>query len=279
MTKEKKSVFWFVYGIFLSVFTAVVGALFIMQVWRIYNAGGKGGYTVPVISERFSEIAIFVYLWILAVLAGGVLSYVLPKEERKPRAYVETQIQLERLYKRVSGAKEILEVKKSQNFRLAMCIACIALCLISAAMGLNVLLSASYSPKLTGEFFVGHNAVVDRLIFVLPWAFGAGIAAWLAVILSERSRIQEVTFLKETLVQQAKEQKMSDKKNVTVSEPSDEHSCKVFAFFRSAKFLLVSRITLAVIAVVLCVIGIFNGGMDDILKKAINICTQCIGLG
>jgi len=279
MTKEKKSYFWLVYKIFLSVFTAVVGALFIMQVWRIYNAGGKGGYTVPIISERFSEIAIFVYLWILAVLVGGVLSYVLPKEELKPKAYVETQIQLERLYKRVSGAKELLEVKKSRNFRLAMRIACMVLCLVSAAMGLNVLLSASYSPKLTGEFFVGHNAVVDRLIFVLPWALGAGISAWLSIILSERSRMQEVTFLKETLVQQAKEQKVSGKKNAAESESSNEPSCKVCAFFSSAKFLLGARIALAVIAVVLCIIGIFNGGMDDILKKAINICTQCIGLG
>ena len=277
MTKEKKSVFWLVYGIFLSVFTAVVGVLFIVQVWRIFNAGGKGGYTVPVISARFSEIAVPVYLWILAVLVGGVLSYVFPKAERKPKAYVETQIQLERLYKRVDGATELPEVKKSQNFRLVLRIACLVLCLFSTVMGLNVLLNTSYTPKLTGEFFVGHNAVVDRLIFMLPWALGAGIAGWLTVILSEKSRMQEVTFLKETLVQQVKDQKTPSQKNST--ESCEEHSCKMCAFFRSAKFLLGIRIALAVIAVVLCVVGVFNGGMDDILKKAINICTQCIGLG
>lgn len=277
MTKEKKSVFWLVYGIFLSVFTAVVGVLFIIQVWRIFNAGGKGGYTVSVISARFSEIAVLVYLWILAVLAGGVLSYVFPKAELKPKAYVETQIQLERLYKRVDGGKELPEVKKSQNFRLVLRIACLVLCLFSTVMGLNVLLNTSYEPKLTGEFFVGHNAVVDRLIFILPWALGAGIAGWLTVILSEKSRVQEVTFLKEALVRQVKEQKSASQKNNT--EPCKERSCKMCAVFHSAKFLLGVRIALAVIAVVLCVVGVFNGGMDDILKKAINICTQCIGLG
>ena len=30
---------------------------------------------------------------------------------------------------------------------------------------------------------------------------------------------------------------------------------------------------------VFIVIGMFNGGMDDVLYKAINICTECIGLG
>ena len=41
----------------------------------------------------------------------------------------------------------------------------------------------------------------------------------------------------------------------------------------------------AVRAAVLCVgllflaLGIANGGMRDVLVKAINICTECIGLG
>ncbi len=39
------------------------------------------------------------------------------------------------------------------------------------------------------------------------------------------------------------------------------------------------RIALAAAGVALVVLGIFNGGMEDVLLKAINICTQCIGLG
>ena len=39
------------------------------------------------------------------------------------------------------------------------------------------------------------------------------------------------------------------------------------------------RITLYVLAVVLIAEGIGNGGMRDVLIKAINICTECIGLG
>ncbi len=39
------------------------------------------------------------------------------------------------------------------------------------------------------------------------------------------------------------------------------------------------RVALAAAGIALVVVGVFNGGMRDVLMKAINICTQCIGLG
>jgi hypothetical protein len=43
--------------------------------------------------------------------------------------------------------------------------------------------------------------------------------------------------------------------------------------------VFVLRIVVAVIALALLAVGIFGGGMADVLAKAINICTECIGLG
>jgi len=39
------------------------------------------------------------------------------------------------------------------------------------------------------------------------------------------------------------------------------------------------RLSLYVLALVLILLGIVNGGLWDVLVKAINICTECIGLG
>lgn len=39
------------------------------------------------------------------------------------------------------------------------------------------------------------------------------------------------------------------------------------------------RILLYAAALLLIAAGILNGGMRDVLIKAINICTECIGLG
>ena len=39
------------------------------------------------------------------------------------------------------------------------------------------------------------------------------------------------------------------------------------------------RFAIFAVALAFIVIGIFNGSADDVLKKAIVICTECIGLG
>ena len=39
------------------------------------------------------------------------------------------------------------------------------------------------------------------------------------------------------------------------------------------------RLLLLAVAVVFIVLGVMNGGLRDVLVKAINICTECIGLG
>ena len=47
----------------------------------------------------------------------------------------------------------------------------------------------------------------------------------------------------------------------------------------SARGMRLLRATLLVAAIALIVAGILNGGMRDVLYKAKNICTECIGLG
>jgi hypothetical protein len=41
----------------------------------------------------------------------------------------------------------------------------------------------------------------------------------------------------------------------------------------------ITKCVILCIAVFLVILGIFNGGMNDVLGKAIRICTECIGLG
>ena len=41
----------------------------------------------------------------------------------------------------------------------------------------------------------------------------------------------------------------------------------------------IARIVIVSLAVLFIVLGVMNGGARDVLVKAINICTECIGLG
>ena len=45
------------------------------------------------------------------------------------------------------------------------------------------------------------------------------------------------------------------------------------------KYKVIIQVSILCIAVVMIIIGITNGGAEDVLQKAINICTECIGLG
>ena len=45
------------------------------------------------------------------------------------------------------------------------------------------------------------------------------------------------------------------------------------------KIINIARISILVIAVIFIITGIYNGGAEDVFNKAINICTECIGLG
>ena len=40
-----------------------------------------------------------------------------------------------------------------------------------------------------------------------------------------------------------------------------------------------TRLVLAALALLFIILGVMNGGARDVLVKAINICTECIGLG
>jgi hypothetical protein len=48
---------------------------------------------------------------------------------------------------------------------------------------------------------------------------------------------------------------------------------------KKVDYLLIAKIGISICAVALVILGVFNGGMADVLGKAIKICTECIGLG
>lgn len=47
----------------------------------------------------------------------------------------------------------------------------------------------------------------------------------------------------------------------------------------AGKSLGIARITVLCLGVLFIILGVMNGGARDVLVKAINICTECIGLG
>lgn len=246
------------YGIFFGAWTAVVAALFLVQVWRIFLTGGNAPFTVESISEKWRQIAAPVYIWLVAVV-GGVAVWTAFPEQEKITAYKDEGVTLKKLRRRlpISGERKVC----------ARTIAWLALAVIAVVSTVVALLyMLSYETKAQTGFFASHEEA-ERIVRALPWivaAFGAGI---FAVVFDTSEKKKEIEQVKAQIAENAK-------KGVKVPVREEKRSAT-----QPKGVTLVIRAALAVAGVVLVIVGIAGGGMADVLEKAINICTQCIGLG
>ena len=125
-----------------------------------------------------------------------------------------------------------------------------AVVVLCAALSLVFLLNRDNFTSWDLEMVMGQ-----MLMHILPWTIVAFATLIAASFFCRRSMEREIGFLKGVSGNKAPEESLE------VSR------------------LLYVRIALYAAAAVLIVLGIRNGGMRDVLIKAINICTECIGLG
>ncbi len=256
--------FW--YGIFLGVFTFVVGILFISQAADIYYSGLD--YSRELVIERCTAIAAPFWIWVAAVVAGGIIWTGYPAEKKKlkrlpdDRASVERFVNLSVKESEAEGfAEAAAAVKKEGKIRRIVWISCLAVCLICAGVGAYFLFNLPAYPADPNE------AILSLVRSVLPCVIIAFAASCGAAIFDAVSA--------KKILPQAR--KMLSVGGKAQTQPAAQG--KIAVALQSPLTLLIIRIAVFVIAVVFIVLGILNGGMADVLGKAINICTECIGLG
>lgn len=271
--KAEKSV-RFVYKIFLAVLTVAVGISFIAQIISIYTSVPDRPYTPENISKHWKEIEWIFWLWICFIVGGGILSIFLPEEKIRPKAYIQTKDTLVKLQSRLPAETDAL-TKSYRVFRHVLYAVSLALCTVSVSVSLYILLSSSYQPKFHSEFFTAHGGAAGRLLGIMPWMLAAFITAAVVGVLADRSRKIEIGVLKGELVKNA-----GQKREKRTIESLRDKLYRKLRLEKWEKWLLLGvRIAVCVVGVVFVIVGICNGGMTDVLKKAIEICTQCIGLG
>lgn len=259
MTKSEK--IRLLYGAFLALFTLVLGALFIFEAADIYYSGVSSGqiYSREIVGRRLKLLLAPVILYLVAVAAGAVVSYVFPAAAKRPAARDAISV-LGRLLKRLPENCEdgelLSRVRRGEKMRLIARGAVSAFAAAAAVMSGYYLFNAAHFPAedVTGE-------VLQMLRHVLPW-IGSAFAAILAetafeLILSRR----ELPAVKKLVAG-------GGAKRVEAPAAKDRGAV-----------LIGCRVALAAAAIVFIVLGAVNGGARDVLIKAINICTECIGLG
>ncbi len=271
---KAKSIRYF-YGIFLSVFTAILGALFIAVAVGILSDGGwaQGAYTRDLVAERLFPVSIVFYIWIAAIIAGFVLSLVYPYKE-EPVKIPQEGATLRRLSARIpQGDGEKYEegmrcLRDEHRNRLIAYIICAAICFACAlASAIYLLQPANF------KGIAANEAMLKMMLWVLPCVAVALISCVWVTLYERNSHLREINALKRLMA--------SYKGNPVIQADVRKNSAiaAIKKFFSNKYTLIGIRAGVAAIAVTFVILGVFNGGARDVFIKAINICTECIGLG
>lgn len=302
MSQEKLRKVHLIYGIVLSCLIVVMGICFIVSCMLIYRSGARP-FTRESISEHFGNIAVPVILCLLGIVGGMVLSF-FPLEKPKLKGFIDTDTILNRFTKKYNYAKchskTADEIRKEQKKRKTVRLCCVivnALCLlVSLLYGLNK--NNFPAIDINGE-------MVDSMLFIIPCIVVSLGAIYAGVLICNASTVKELELIKQSLalaknqkfyrleapklnsvsIYQTKRRKFflcsfaGNKSELKLTAKTTIQSDEKSQNYQSEKTLLGARLTLLVLATTFIIIGIFNGGMADVLQKAINICTECIGLG
>lgn len=206
-------------------------------------------YTREVVGERLRALspALFAYL---ALAAGGLVLQAAGGEKGKGSNPFQAE---ERLRIARARAAEIpAEAREEQRRRRNIRLAAGAVMLCCGAAGGAYLLNGDNFSDLNLEPVVGR-----MMLHVCPWAAVALAAAAAASVLCGRSALREIDLLK-----------TAPRKEDGPAAPPEKPNV-----------LPVLRAVLYAAAILLIALGVSNGGLWDVLVKAVNICTECIGLG
>lgn len=245
----------------LAAATIAVCLLLCWQVIDIYLTGNRPEnfsapgvridpvYSREIVAGRLAAVspALFGYL---ALVAAGLALQAAAGGRSKLRAVFPAEDKLRNLRRRV---KEVppeadAEKKKRRNIRLAAG-GVVCACIVLAGI---YLLNPENFASLDLESVMG-----SMVLHVAPWVAVALAAAAAASVLHGQSVLREIEILKAAPLENPSPEAPSGKKSV----------------------LPVLRIVLYAAAAAFIVMGVMNGGMWDVLVKAVNICTECIGLG
>ncbi|MBQ8279231.1 MAG: hypothetical protein IJZ23_05265 [Roseburia sp.] len=259
MTKEMIHKIHRIYNKVLSVVIVIAGICLITACLGIYQSGDQP-YSREAVAAAFSGIAFWVYLCLIMIVLGFLFELLSPSEvarPKTPKAYLHIINQLQSK-KDLTACDESLRnaIEAEQKSRRIHRTVSMIILGISSVMFLIYALNGAHFHQ--SEINASMIQAMYRLIPCL--AVTVGYAVFTAYH-NRKSMEKEIELLKQAPAKDGKAPSVD-----TTADASD----KKIQIFRAA-FLC--------IGLFLLVYGFISGGTADVLTKAINICTECIGLG
>lgn len=257
MTKKRIHL---IYSIVLSAVLAVAGICLIVACVGIYNSGDRP-FSREAVAAAFSGIAVPVYLCLALVIGGFILDGFSPAEKKKPGAEKQYGTILARLHGKLdmehcdeSLRKAILAQQKARKTHRI-----IGFSLLAA--GSVLFLCYGLDSRNFHQTDITGSMIKAMYLFIpcLAVPFGYGV---FSAFFSRASMKKETELVKQA-----------------IAAGSQAPAAKKEAAKADGKKLMLLRYALLGIGIGILVYGFFAGGTNDVLTKAVNICTECVGLG
>lgn len=257
MTQKTKQSLHLLYSIALSVTLTVAGLLLIIACIGIYNSGDRP-FTPEAVAAAFSGIAIPVYLCLALIVGGFVFDGFSPLPTKKQLPPKQYEAILARLYDRcqLSGCSAQLQDAISRQQKSRRLHRLITLGLL--ALGSVIFLAYGTNPHNFHQSQITES--MEKAVYILLSCMAAPFAYGVFTAYHRRKSMEaEIQLVKQAIRQAPGQAAQAPQKPV-----------------RQTPWL---RFVILGIGLTILLIGFFTGGTRDVLTKAINICTECVGLG
>lgn len=271
-----------IYGIVLSVLLVTVAVLFAVMCVDIYREG-PNPFTRESIKEHFASISAVVYITLAVIIIGGIFNTACPLEKSKLKGASNDGIALRRLLNKLKSLSPEGgdAIERQRIIRFAMIIVSLVFILF-ASIGSFVYICTNFDASGTNI----NASVASGWLSILWFFVGPFIYLIVTAYVCKRSIKKELEIVKgEFKKSQASEADTCDiqKNQGTFTKLTSEMKETVERAKAPKKwhryFSLGFKIAVAVVIVVFIIVGVENGGMEDVVSKANKICAECIGLG
>ena len=264
IAKDKLEIARSILALLLSLLLTVTAICFIYSCVSIYKSDADTPFSREIVAEHLEKVAPISFITIGAAIAAGVVSLFAnePKSKSIPIKKKTLLSIIEKKLSPASGSEEYLSVKEKEKKKRRIIIAsAAALSSVFAIVAMIFVLDPSRYTLDDVNLCVAYSAVIGAIAALLAFS-----ACFTASILLSASYGTQLDAAREEL----KRCKAASAKPIT--EQSE-------LSLQSGHTVSLIRIVILAVSVTFIIIGVFNGGMADVLGKAVRICTECIGLG
>lgn len=255
MKGTKLNIFFNILRIFLGISIIVSGLCLIYGCLCIYYSGNDPSYSPEAVRLAFNKIAIPVYICLGLLALSIVLPLFFPSDSKKIKIKVSSKgkyglLLVNKDVSNLSVADNNTLKKEKTSRTIIKSVEFLIIAVLSALFLIYALNGSNFDSKDI------NSSMINAMKVLIPCTVLMLVVSIVSYLLCEQSFKRACAIL--TKLPKTKEEKTNAKDNRAV---------------------LIIRSVILLTALVLLIYGFATGGVADVLTKAVNICTECIGLG